>query len=194
MREIPITTAVGRRECHQRVDRPPCHLLPPHTDSIGSSSDPYRSLHGRIPEDQLLLGFEEVEQTTASDEADQEATSPATREARAAKRRPNRGSLPSHLPRIEMVVDIEDHRCPCFRRALHVIGEDRAERLEIVPAHSRPAAQISLSSVRGRARAGASTAPPGQNLACRNRRPCFIGARRPKCATLPMGVGAWNFA
>jgi transposase len=43
----------------------------------------------------------------------------------------NRGSLPSHLPRIETVVDIEDHSCPCCHGALHVIGEDRAERLDI---------------------------------------------------------------
>jgi hypothetical protein len=56
-----------------------------------------------LPENQLLLGFEEVEQTAASDEANQEATSPAEREVRAAKRRTNRGSLPSHLPRIETV-------------------------------------------------------------------------------------------
>jgi len=48
-----------------------------------------------LPEDQLLLGFEEAEQTAASDEANQEATSPAEREVRAAKRRANRGSLPS---------------------------------------------------------------------------------------------------
>ena len=40
-----------------------------------------------LPEDQLLLGFEEVEQTAARDEANQEATSPAEREVRTAKRR-----------------------------------------------------------------------------------------------------------
>jgi transposase len=90
-----------------------------------------------LPEDQLLLGFEEVEQTAASDEASQETTSPTEREGRAAKRRANRGSLPSHLPRIETVVDIEDHSCPCCHGALHVIGEDRAERLDIMPAQFR---------------------------------------------------------
>ncbi len=90
-----------------------------------------------LSEDRLLLGFEEVEQTAASDEARQETTSPAEREARATKRQANRGSLPSRLPRIETVVDIEDHRCPCCRGALHVIGEDRAERLDIVPAQFR---------------------------------------------------------
>jgi transposase len=90
-----------------------------------------------LPEDQLLLGFEEVEQTTASDEADHEAKSPAERAARASKRRANRGSLPSHLPRVEMVVDVQDQNCPCCGGLLHVIGEDRAERLDIIPAQFR---------------------------------------------------------
>jgi transposase len=49
----------------------------------------------------------------------------------------NRGSLPAHLPRLEMVVDIEDHACPCCRSALHRIGEDVSERLDIVPAQFR---------------------------------------------------------
>jgi transposase len=90
-----------------------------------------------LPEDQLLLGLEEVEQTAAGEEADHEAKSPAEREARASKRRANRGSLPSHLPRVEMMVDVQDQSCPCCRGALHVIGEDRAERLDIVPAQFR---------------------------------------------------------
>jgi transposase len=90
-----------------------------------------------LPEDQLLLGFEEVEQTTASEEADREAKSPAEREARVSKRRANRGSMPSHLPRVEMVVDVEDQNCPCCGGLLHVIGEDRAERLDIIPAQFR---------------------------------------------------------
>ena len=33
-----------------------------------------------------------------------------------------------------MVVDIEDHACPCCRNDLHRIGEDVSERLDIVPA------------------------------------------------------------
>ena len=90
-----------------------------------------------LPEDQLLLGLEEVEQAVADDEANEEAGSPAARAERTAKRRANRGSLPAHLPRIENVVDIEDKACPCCRHALHVIGEDVAERLDIVPAQFR---------------------------------------------------------
>src|SRR5260370_10021738 len=90
-----------------------------------------------LPEDQLLLGLEEVEQTAASTEAENEAVAPAERASHAAKRRINRGSLPAHLPRIEMVVDIDDRVCPCCRDALHRIGEDVSERLDIVPAQFR---------------------------------------------------------
>lgn len=90
-----------------------------------------------LPEDQLLLGLEDVEQAAASSEAEGEATAPAERTKRAVRRRMNRGSLPPHLPRIEMVVDIEDRSCPCCRNALHRIGEDRSERLDIIPAQLR---------------------------------------------------------
>src|SRR4029077_12745020 len=59
------------------------------------------------------------------------------RKARAARRRANRGALPAHLPRIEMVVDVESTICPCCGNALHRIGEDTGERLDIVPAQFR---------------------------------------------------------
>ncbi len=90
-----------------------------------------------LPEDQMLLGLEEVEQVAASSEAAGETTNPAERTSRSAKRRMNRGSLPAHLPRIEMVVDIDDRACPCCGKALHRIGEDTSERLDIVPAQFR---------------------------------------------------------
>ena len=90
-----------------------------------------------LPEDQMLLGLEDVEQAAAGDEAKIDAANPAERASRSAKRRLNRGSLPAHLPRIEMVVDIDDHTCPCCGNALHRIGEDTGERLDIVPAQFR---------------------------------------------------------
>ena len=90
-----------------------------------------------LPEDQLLLGLEDVEQTEAEIEAAREAKSAQARAAGAAKRRANRGALPEHLPRIEQVIDIDDHACPCCRGDLHLIGEDKAERLDILPAQFR---------------------------------------------------------
>src|ERR1700750_478305 len=64
-----------------------------------------------LPEDQMLLGLEEVEQADAACVAEAEQTVPADRTARAARRRVNRGSLPAHLPRIETIVDIKDKAC-----------------------------------------------------------------------------------
>ena len=90
-----------------------------------------------LPEDQMLLGLEDVEQTAASDEAAADQSAPASKAARAEKRRINRGSLPAHLPRIEFVVDIDGQACPCCQGELHRIGEDKSERLDIVPAQFR---------------------------------------------------------
>src|ERR1700686_4441520 len=90
-----------------------------------------------LPEDQMLLGLEEVEQMAASDAAIADQSAPTERAARAAKRRTNRGSLPAHLPRVEIVLDIDSRTCPCCQGELHRIGEDRSERLDIVPAQFR---------------------------------------------------------
>src|SRR3546814_9497689 len=48
-------------------------------------------------------------------------------------RKTNRGSLPAHLERIEQIVDVESNACPCCGGALHQIGEDVAERIDVVP-------------------------------------------------------------
>jgi transposase len=90
-----------------------------------------------LPVDQLLLGLEEVEQIEAEDFAAEDADDPAKREDRTRKRRANRGALPAHLPRVEQVVDIQHRSCPSCSSQLHVMGEDVAERLDIVPAQFR---------------------------------------------------------
>lgn len=85
----------------------------------------------------MLLGLEDVEQVEASDEAKQDENAPDSRAVGIGKRRINRGALPAHLPRIEIVVDIDDKTCPCCKGELHRIGEDKSERLDIVPAQFR---------------------------------------------------------
>ncbi|MGL5292006.1 MAG: IS66 family transposase [Vibrionaceae bacterium] len=63
-----------------------------------------------------------------------------TRPRQAPKRKP----LPQHLPRQEVIHDIEDKKCPCCQGPLHKIGEDKSEKLEFIPAkikvivHVRP--------------------------------------------------------
>jgi transposase len=90
-----------------------------------------------LPEDQMLLALEDVEQTEAGENVRGEENAPSVRAASAQKRRMNRGSLPVHLPRIETIVDISDKRCPCCQGQLHRIGEDTSEKLDIVPAQFR---------------------------------------------------------
>ena len=90
-----------------------------------------------LPEDQMLLALEEVEQTEAAAAAEVEAGSSPEREKAARKRRTNRGALPPHLARVETIVDIENKACPCCKGVLHQIGEDVSERLDVVPAQFR---------------------------------------------------------
>ena len=90
-----------------------------------------------LPEEQLQLGLEEAEQVAASGQAESEEQAPAERGTRFARRRANRGALPAHLPRIEMLVDAASTICPGCSGPLHRIGEDVAERLDIVPAQFR---------------------------------------------------------
>jgi transposase len=90
-----------------------------------------------LPEEQMLLGLEDVEQVAASSEAEQDENAAEGRAARAHKRRTNRGALPPHLPQIEVVVDLDDKTCPCCQGELHRIGEDKSERLDMVPAQFR---------------------------------------------------------
>jgi len=89
----------------------------------------------RLDPDQLALGLEDLEQTLAAAEAAAEqdsktsATPVATR-----KRQINRGALPLHLPREEIVIDVADKTCACCGGLKHLIGEDVSERLDMIPA------------------------------------------------------------
>ena len=89
----------------------------------------------KLASDQLNLAFEDLEMALAASEAEAEAVTPTNlRKPRASQKRTD---LPAHLPRVEIVVDVEDKSCPCCGGALHVIGEDRAERLDVIPAQHR---------------------------------------------------------
>jgi len=85
----------------------------------------------KLDPDQLQLGLEDVETAVASAETANDATSGIAANDRPRKR--NRGALPAHLERVEQVVDVESKHCPCCGGALHQIGEDIAERLDVVP-------------------------------------------------------------
>lgn len=90
----------------------------------------------RLGEEALQRGIEDIEQSLAEQQAKLEAAQPAANRPATPPKR-NRGSLPAHLPRVEVLVDIADKTCGCCGAPLHAIGEDRAERLDSVPAQLR---------------------------------------------------------
>ena len=86
--------------------------------------------------EQLALALEDVEQTVSAAEAAAEK-SPSGAAKPARRRKINRGSLPAHLPREEVVLDLADKRCACCGGLKACIGEDVSQRLDVVPAQFR---------------------------------------------------------
>ena len=101
-----------------------------------------RVVHGKRSEklsaDERQLAFEDLEGACAEVEAEAAADDPSPPRA-PRKPRPERnlGHLPEHLERIEQVIEPESTLCPCGCGEMVRIGEDRTERLDIVPAQLR---------------------------------------------------------
>ena len=89
----------------------------------------------QLDADQLQLGLEDIETALGHAEAIRDAIADRLRTER--PRKANRGALPAHLERVEQIVDVENKACPCCGGALHQIGEDVSERLDVVPASFR---------------------------------------------------------
>ena len=65
----------------------------------------------QLSPDQLQLGLEDLEQSIAENQAGQDAAEAQQGRRRPAPRR-NHGALPEHLPRYEVLIDIERRDCP----------------------------------------------------------------------------------
>jgi len=88
----------------------------------------------RLDPDQLQLALEERDIASAHGQAAAEKQAPAPRpRSEPGKRK----SLPAHLPRVEVVIEPETTSCPCCGGAMHVIGEEKSERLDVIPAQHR---------------------------------------------------------
>lgn len=80
---------------------------------------------------------DEVCESASSDDNDSvtdESLPDATASSSAKKRRPR---LPPNLPRKEVIVRLppEEQMCDCCHQAMHVMGEEVREELELIPAH-----------------------------------------------------------
>jgi transposase len=93
----------------------------------------------RLDPDQMQLVLEDIETAIAEQDAEEDKKETAEKPAdpQRKKRRANRGSLPAHIPRIHVTLAPESTVCPCCHGVMHVIGEDTAERLDVIPAQYR---------------------------------------------------------
>ncbi len=91
----------------------------------------------KLSEDERQLAFEDLEIAIAETQkaVDQQLASAGKPPRKAARR--NRGNLPANLPRIEQVIEPENKVCACGCTKLVAIGEDRSERLDVIPAQFR---------------------------------------------------------
>jgi transposase len=88
----------------------------------------------QLDPDQLRLALEEREIAAAREAATAEKEKPTPRPRTG---RDERKSLPAHLPRVEVVIEPETTACPCCGGAMHVIGEEQSQRLDVIPAQFR---------------------------------------------------------
>lgn len=93
----------------------------------------------KLNADQQNLPFEDIEvvkgMLDAATEAAEKAIGKKARKPAPAKR--NKGHLPDHLQRIEQIIEPETTLCPCGCGEMQHVGDDRCERLDIVPAQLR---------------------------------------------------------
>ena len=102
-------------------------------EKFGSKSE-------KLTPDQYNLPMEDVEIAQGVLDAAQEKAEAVIngKPARANRSRAsNRGQLPAHLPRVERVIEPASTMCPCGCGPMTRIGEDVAERLDVIPAQLR---------------------------------------------------------
>jgi len=113
----------------QKIDRLTAIIKALQRHRFGRRAEP-------LDADQLALALEDVEQTVSAAEAAAEK-SPSRPTKPARQRRINRGGLPAHLPREEVVLDVAEKHCACCGGLKACIGEDVSQRLDVVPAQFR---------------------------------------------------------
>jgi transposase len=121
----------------------------------------------KLHPDQLALALEEIETAVAEAKTGHEKRpAAAADEAKAdgsERPKPHR-ALPAELPRIERVIEPEDRRCPCGCGEMVKIGEDRTDRLDVVPAQYRVIVTIRPRYACPKGRAGVAQAPAPAHL------------------------------
>ena len=127
LRAAALALLAERDELLRRVDRMHHIIRQFQRAQFGRHSE-------KLDPDQLHLALEKREIARAHKQATAEKQKPARRP----RSEPGvRKSLPAHLPRIEVIIEPETTSCPCCGSSMHVIGEEKSERLDVIPAQHR---------------------------------------------------------
>ena len=145
-----------------------------------------RALFGRRSEKmdadqlQLLLSGNEASivagaanENAAADGAGNDAKAGAPDKPARPRPNRNRGMLPVHLPRVDVVIDVESKICPCCGGALHKIGETVKEMLDVVHTRSSEWCVRAMVAAAVRARSYRRRRPPGRSTAAWRPRQCW---------------------
>ena len=118
----------------------------------------------KLAPDQQQLAFEDIEIAIAEGRESVERRPGACREPNA--KRPQRRSraLPKDLPHVEQVIEPASIACPCGCGDMVRIGEDRSERLDMIPAQFRVIVTIRPRYACPKGRAGVSQAAAPAHL------------------------------
>lgn len=123
----------------------------------------------KLHPDQLAFALEDIETAIAESKAGHENRPAAKVADKAAKAdaperpKPHR-ALPADLPRIERVIEPDSIACPCGCGEMVRIGEDRAHRLDVVPAQYRVLVTIRPRYACPKGRAGVVQVPAPAHL------------------------------
>jgi len=97
----------------------------------------YGTRSEKLTEDERQLAFEDLEVAQSEAEAQADTIEMTTPRKKRKPAQRNLGNLPDHLERIEQIIEPDSIVCPCGCGDMVRIGEDRTERLEIVPAQPK---------------------------------------------------------
>ena len=118
----------------------------------------------KLSEEERQLAFEDLEiaASETQEAIERQSTMQGKSPRKAAKR--NRGNLSPSLPRVEQIIEPENMVCSCGCTKLVPIGEDRTERLDVIPAQFRVIVTVRPRYACSRCDAGILQAPAPSHL------------------------------
>ena len=118
----------------------------------------------KLSEEERQLAFEDLEiaASETQEAIERQSTVQGKSPRKAAKR--NRGHLSPSLPRVEQIIEPENMACSCGCTTLVPIGEDRTERLDVIPAQFRVIVTVRPRYACSRCDAGILQAPAPSHL------------------------------